>query len=326
MEKIIIFTNEQKSLIFNRFVAPANGNESEAFHFVEYCETMGLNPLIGDVIFQKFEGKYGPKTSFVTTRDGMLRVAARDENYVGPPISCVVREGDTFKVLPNEGSVTHEFGQKRGKILGAYAVLSHRVYSRYVCWIDFEEYFTANANSQKGKSYIWDNYPSSMIEKVAEAKALKHQFPIVNGLTTEEEIGEELSTDKKQVEQNVLSTVPQSTQITEEKKEQQPNIQNDQNPNPEQIISQPLNESNSEASEAGEEVTINSIEIGTSPSNVVYGKINIIKTNGQQQLILARGEEQVKLVEGLKKDQKVIMEIVEENGFHFVDGVKEIVS
>lgn len=122
MKKVFEFSTEQKSLIFNRFVAPAHGTQDEAIHFVEYCEQLGLNPLLGDVVFQKYETKYGPRTTFVTTRDGLLRIAVRDENYVGPPISNVVREGDHFEFKPAEGTVVHKFGQKRGKILGAYAV------------------------------------------------------------------------------------------------------------------------------------------------------------------------------------------------------------
>lgn len=188
-EKVITFTQEEKSLIFNRFVAPVNGSTEEALHFISYCETLGLNPLLGDIVFQKFETKQGPRTTFVTTRDGLMRVAARDENYVGPPISNVVREGDQFEFLPAEGAVIHKFGQKRGRILGAYAVLYHKQYRPYACWADFAEYFTANAKSQNGRSYIWDQYPSIMIGKVAESFALKRQFPIVGGLTTEEEMG-----------------------------------------------------------------------------------------------------------------------------------------
>ena len=52
MEKVIQFSKEDKNLIYNRFVAPANGTTDEALHFVEYCETLGLNPLLGDVVFQ----------------------------------------------------------------------------------------------------------------------------------------------------------------------------------------------------------------------------------------------------------------------------------
>src|SRR3954469_4912599 len=118
-----------------------------------------------------------------------MRVAVRDENYVGPAISNVVREGDHFEFLPAEGSAIHKFGQKRGRILGAYAVLCHKQYRPYACWADFSEYFNANVKSQNGRSYIWDQYPSIMIGKVAESFALKRQFPIVGGLTTEEEIG-----------------------------------------------------------------------------------------------------------------------------------------
>lgn len=76
---------------------------------------MGLNPLLGDVVFQKFETKYGPKTSFVTTRDGLLRVTVRDENYVGPPISNVVREGDQFEFLPADGCVKIQIWRKTRK-------------------------------------------------------------------------------------------------------------------------------------------------------------------------------------------------------------------
>ena len=42
MEKVLTFTNEQKSLIWNRFVQPANGTQEEANHFIEVCETFGL--------------------------------------------------------------------------------------------------------------------------------------------------------------------------------------------------------------------------------------------------------------------------------------------
>lgn len=193
MKKVIEFTEAQKSLIANEFVKPANGTSNDALRFVEYCEELGLNPILNDVVFQKFETKNGPRASFVTTRDGLLRVAARDENYMGAPVSSVVREGDHFEFLPSKGDVVHQFGNKRGKILGAYAVLHHKKFGPAAQWVEFGEYFMANAHSQGGKSYIWDKYPSAMIQKVAEAFVLKRQFPLVGGLTTEEETGMEVN-------------------------------------------------------------------------------------------------------------------------------------
>ena len=354
-EKVITFTQEDKSLIFNRFVAPANGTTEEALHFVEYCETLGLNPLLGDVIFQKFETKQGPRTTFVTTRDGLMRVAVRDENYVGPPISNVVREGDQFEFLPAEGTVIHKFGQKRGRILGAYAVLYHKQYRPYACWADFAEYFNTNARSQNGRSYIWDQYPSIMIGKVAESFALKRQFPIVGGLTTEEEIGldhnitvqidmqDPPKQPANQVQQQVASEpistqkemgteVKNTTEDSSDKNQQradstykhgetkdfsntpsQPSrMENEQSEQPYQQVVQKVN---------GEEVEIDRVEIGTSNSGIPFAKVFIIKNSGQKLMLLAKGEECVAIAKTLNQGEMANIEIVEENGFHFLKGV-----
>lgn len=350
MEKIFNFSKEDKTLIYNRFVAPANGTTVEALHFVTYCETLGLNPLLGDVVFQKFETKNGPKTTFVATRDGLVRIAVRDENYVGPPISNVVREGDHFEFLPADGTVVHKFGTKRGKILGAYAVLYHKQFRPYACWVEFAEYFNANANSQSGKSFIWDRYPSAMIEKVAEVFALKRQFPIVGGLTTEEEIGmdtnltqqmdailssENVTNQQPQpVEQQNESNLKQQTQVqptpvstTEAPKQSAPVP-----PTPAPTTEVPIqankpveapvpSEEQVQEKFQGQEVVINSIEIGTSPGGVKFGKVGITKKNGQKLLVLAKGDDAVAQIKGLENGQHVLMEIVEENGFHFVKGV-----
>lgn len=343
-EKAIEFTSEQKSLIYNRFVAPANGTGEEAKHFVEYCEELGLNPLVGDVVFQRFETNYGPKTTFVTTRDGLLRLAARDENYVGPPISNVVREGDHFEFLPAEGTVIHKFGEKRGKILGAYAILDHKRFKPYACWADFDEYFSANANSQQGKSYIWDKYPSSMIEKVAETFALKRQFPVIGGLTTEEELGQDLTLPEQMKDVSIEGSTQAQPEIKEQTikvekqekseqekvstpKQEEKAVENEQTQEP--VQSEEVKEEKSSQptpSDNGEEVSIAHVETGISPSKVPYGKINIVNSKGQQLLVLARGQEQVDLVKDLQAGDKVLMNIVEENGFHFVMGVSTSVN
>lgn len=325
------FTTEEKSLIFNRFVAPANGTSDEARHFVDYCESLGLNPLLGDVVFQKFETKYGPKVSFVATRDGLMRVAVRDENYDGPPISNVVREGDHFEFLPADGTVIHKFGPKRGKILGAYAVIYHKIYKPYACWVEFSEYFNANANSAGGKSFIWDKYQSAMIQKVAETFALKRQFPVVGGLTTEEEIGMDinlpLQMEGPSFKDKAATQVPTEQQT---ENQQQRNLEPLGKPaQSTQNDSYPIKNQESErttiASDHEElqwqEVGIDAIEIGKSPSGVKFGKVSIIKSNGQKLLVLAKGEDQVSLVKDLENGQTVLMDITEENGFHFVKGV-----
>ncbi|MEN1969661.1 RecT family recombinase [Lentibacillus sp. N15] len=186
MEKALTFTNDQKGLIFSRFVAPQNGTNEEAYQFIEICETFGLNPLLNDIVFQK----YGDRVNFITTRDGLLRVATRQEGYVGAPIANVVKEGDEFEFMPSKGEVHHKFGQKRGGIIGAYAVMHHSKFRPVAVFVDFNEYYQANSsaiNSKSGKRNTWDKMPSAMIVKVAEVFVLRRQFPL-GGLYTKEEM------------------------------------------------------------------------------------------------------------------------------------------
>ena len=102
----------------------------------------------------------------------------------------MVREGDTFEFIPSEGSVRHEFGQKRGQILGAYAVMHHKWFRPVAVFVDFQEYFQANSgelNNRYGNKNVWDKMPSAMIQKIAEVFVLRRQFPL-GGLYTREEM------------------------------------------------------------------------------------------------------------------------------------------
>src|SRR5690625_340265 len=188
MEKAFTFSSEQKMLVWSRFVQPAGGTQEEADHFIEVCETFGLNPLLNDIVFQRFNTKNGPKTQFITTRDGLLRVATFQPGYVGAPNANVVREGDDFEFIPSKGEVHHKFGQKRGNIIGAYAVMRHEKFNPVAVFVDFLEYFNANSGlANNRKANTWDSMPSAMIQKIAEVFVLRRQFPL-GGLYTREEM------------------------------------------------------------------------------------------------------------------------------------------
>lgn len=178
---------------------------------------------MGDIVFQKF----GERVNFITTRDGLLRVATRQPGYVGAPNANVVREGDIFKFKPSEGEVYHEFGTKRGKILGAYAVMKHKEHNPVAVFVDFDEYYNANSglkNSRSGKPNVWDTMPSAMIVKVAEVFVLRRQFPL-GGLYTREEMGiDEMDQDSQNLPVQPVSNNPKPEQISQEqdnKQEQQ---------------------------------------------------------------------------------------------------------
>lgn len=221
MEKVLNFTDKQKELIWERFVSPAGGTLHEAEHFIEVCETFGLNPLLNDIVFQRFNTKYGPKTQFITTRDGLLRVATHQPGYVGAPNANVVKEGDEFQFDPSKGEVHHKFGQKRGKIIGAYAVMKHAKFNPVAVFVDFEEYFNANSgklNNKNGYPNIWDKMPSAMIVKIAEVFVLRRQFPLGGLYTTEEMALEETKPTETDPVESVQQkeTVKQVAKLSQE--------------------------------------------------------------------------------------------------------------
>jgi len=322
MKKVLSFSQEQKSLIWKRFVQPEGGTEDEAKHFIEVCEMFGLNPLLNDIVFQRYETRQGPRTNFITTRDGLIRIASMHPDYVGAPVSNVVREGDEFEFLPSEGNVKHKFGKKRGGIIGAYAILKHRRFHPVSVFVDFEEYFKANARSQGGTSPIWDKMPSAMIQKVAEVFVLRRQFPL-GGLYTAEEMGLDnigienggaAGDTHNPVTQPIQSVTPQPAE--EQEKEEREKIELKKE---EEEFSSGETPSNKQGEKTYVLVDRNT---GTSPSGIPYAKVKVKDTsNDETLLVLAKGEEGVQLVEQIPEDQPFHMEVREENGFKFLESV-----
>lgn len=222
MTKLIEFTTEQKNLIWQRFVKPSGGTEEEAKHFIEVSETFGLNPLLNDIVFQRFNTKQGPRVNFITTRDGLLRVASNQQGYVGAPNANVVRQGDEFEFIPSKGEVYHKFGEERSEILGAYAVMHHEKFRPVAVFVDFEEYYQANSGLANGRyANVWDSMPSAMIIKIAEVFVLRRQFPL-GGLYTREEMSLEEEQEGDQSQPTPVNEQPKQ-QSQEQQKPKEPN-------------------------------------------------------------------------------------------------------
>jgi phage recombination protein Bet len=153
-----------------------NATDDELKIFLHLAQTYGLDPFAKEIWFIKYNKGQAP--SIFTSRDGYLKIANAHPAFDGI-VSDVVRQGDRFQVKP--GSVEHAYGDKRGPITGAYALVfrKDRQYPVYV-FAPFDEY---NA----GNNPTWRKYPSAMILKVAEAMALKRAFSI-SGLVTREEL------------------------------------------------------------------------------------------------------------------------------------------
>lgn len=313
MSKAITFTDDIKSLIWSQFVQPAGGTAEEAKHFVEVCEEFGLNPLLGDIVFQRYETKNGPKVQFITTRDGLLRVASRQPGYVGPPNANVVKEGDHFEFLPSEGTVKHKFGAKRGNILGAYAIMRHAKHHPVAVFVDFEEYYNANSgklNSRYGNANVWDKMPSAMIIKTAESFVLKRQFPL-GGLYTQEEMGLDEDIGNANLAQPTYQpNVQGNQQATNTQQPQQPKQQDNNQPK------------SNEAAPKTQQIkgVLKSFETKTSASGKDYGLIDVLDEQSNNNLnILVREENAINILQNTQLESTVVLVVHKENGFIFLN-------
>lgn len=181
MSEIRPFTEPEMALLKSTIV-PSSATEDEIKLFVLLCKKYNLDPFTKEIVMVKYQTRDGFRTSFITTRDGYLKIAMQDENFDGI-MSAVVREGDEFEIDASKLEVKHRFGTKRGAILGAWAIARHKKRPPVIVFVDFNEY--------KQNTPVWNQYPSAMIQKVAEVAALRRQFNI-SGLVAQEEIQEEI--------------------------------------------------------------------------------------------------------------------------------------
>jgi phage recombination protein Bet len=226
------FTQEQIDVIKSQIAKGATDDELKMFTTI--AQKYGLDPFLKEIWFIKQAKKQkqsngtwdykrntdgsidytGADTLIYTSRDGYLKIAQRDDNFAGI-ISFAVREGDVFEIDAENYKVTHKFGLKRGKIIGAWAKVDHKQRKPVIVFVDFAEY-----NSEK--STTWKQYPTAMIIKVAEVFALKRQFGI-SGLVTREEMAHQIPDEPETQEpieqkenQEIIDITPKTENVITE--------------------------------------------------------------------------------------------------------------
>jgi len=133
--------------------------------FIEVCKRTGLDPFLKEIWFV-------PGVGVMAGRDGYLRVANEHPMFDG--METKVERDAQSKPVKATCSV---YRKDR----------SHPI----TCEAYYNEY--------KKAGNVWQTYPSAMISKVAEVLALKRSFSI-NGVVTEEEIGEQEPTRAEKVQ------------------------------------------------------------------------------------------------------------------------------
>lgn len=160
--------------IVQQFITKGNGKitKEEAINFMQLCRYAELNPFLNEAYLIKFGSQ---PAQMVTSKEALLKRANRQTDYKGMTSGIVVISGDEVK--QKEGQLLYP----NEKLLGGWARVKRGDFDDPIyVEVAFEEYNT-------GKS-TWAKMPANMINKVAEAAALRKAYPEQLGaLYTEEE-------------------------------------------------------------------------------------------------------------------------------------------
>lgn len=150
--------------ILRKTLVPSNAKQEDIELFLYLSKRYELDPFNREI----FLIPYKNRITVTTSRDGYLKIAHRDPNFLGL-VSMEVYEGDEFWI--NEtGNVHHKLMWTSTDIKGAWATAFHKNRMPFTVFVRFDEY-------NKGTD-IWVQYPAAMIKKVAEATVLRRQFDI----------------------------------------------------------------------------------------------------------------------------------------------------
>lgn len=159
-----------------------DATDDELKMFIMLSNKYKLDPFAKEIWFMKIKGR----PIIMTSRDGYLKIAQNNSDYLGM-ISFPVHANDDIEIDADNYSVKHKLNVKDpGAIIGAWAKAEKEGQKPVVCFVKFSEYAKPATDSYGGVS-IWGQYPSAMIQKVAEAFVLKRLYGI-SGLVTREEL------------------------------------------------------------------------------------------------------------------------------------------
>lgn len=161
--RVTKFTPEEVEVL-KRTIVPQNVTDVELSYFLMVSGQQDLNPFNKEIWCIKGNDN---RLMIMTSRDGFLRKAQRDPRYRGIVSACV-RENDDFELDLPGGKIRHVVKgtqADRGNPIGAYCMVRLLDQEPHIEWAPWETF-------NKGMA-TWKSHPDLMIQKVAEAHALK---------------------------------------------------------------------------------------------------------------------------------------------------------
>lgn len=168
-----MFSMNQEILVVLQKTVAKNTTPAEFVYFLSVCKAHGLNPINKEIWCYK--NGTGDVIVF-TGRDGFLKKNKENPLYRGMR-SSEVCEFDEFDIDMISGEVRHKITNNRGKVIGAYAIVSIEGQKDTIVYLDFDEFNLGQAK--------WKTSPKMMIKKCAQSHALKEAAGIT-GIQAEE--------------------------------------------------------------------------------------------------------------------------------------------
>lgn len=168
-KELVTFDDEKLKVIKNSLAKSLNENEFS--FFIEAAKSRQLDPLMNQIHAVKRKDKNGHYTVTLQVGiDGFRVIAHRDKSYAGQD-ETIFTYGTSNK-FPEKAKVT------------VYKIVQGMRVS-FTATAKWSEYYPSNDK----QSFMWKKMPETMLEKCAEAKALRKAFPSeLAGIYTEEEM------------------------------------------------------------------------------------------------------------------------------------------
>lgn len=149
---------------FNKKIKPIC-SEEEAVEIWYTAQKYGFSFIKNEIFFKRD----GNKNIICASRDGFLGYANNHPKFSGM-ISDVVYADDQFVRENNE--IKHRYGSQRRKIVGAYTLIKRDDFELPTYYFASFDQYAPEANK------FWEENGPSMIQKIAEAIAIKKAFNI----------------------------------------------------------------------------------------------------------------------------------------------------
>lgn len=156
-----------------------DATKSEAWMFLQYCRSMGLNPLARDVHLVVYNGEGGRKCNFIAGKESFAKRAEANPNFDGFKAGIIVKHDD--------GSLDYREGTflvDGETLLGGWCEVYRKDRTQpFKAAVALKDYDT-------GKS-VWRTKKATMIRKVAFVQSHREAFPgALGGMYDSAEMGE----------------------------------------------------------------------------------------------------------------------------------------